>query len=116
MMLHKLITEDRVFKYLFFGLLFPLQGNSLESDQRQPIRIQADKAVITDKEGLSVYEGNVIIVQGTLQINAEIVEIKSQDRTILEVRARSDREAKNLAKFKQTLSNEGEEIFAEAKK
>ena len=116
MILDKLVTEDRVFKYLFFGLLFPLQGYGLESDQRQPIRIQADKAVITDKEGLSVYEGNVIIVQGTLQINAEIVEIKSQDRTILEVRARSDGEAKNLAKFKQTLSNEGEEIFAEAKK
>ena len=49
-----------MFKYLFFGLLFPLQGNGLESDQRQPIRIQADKAVITDKEGLSVYEGDVI--------------------------------------------------------
>ena len=50
MMLRKLITKDRVFKYLFFGLLFPLQGNGLESDQRQPIRIQADKAVITEKE------------------------------------------------------------------
>ena len=105
-----------MFKYLFFALLFPLQGNGLESDQRQPIRIQADKALITDKEGLSVYEGDVIIVQGTLQINAEIVEIKSQNRTILEVRARNDGESKKLAKFKQTLSKEGEEIFAEAKK
>ena len=105
-----------MFKYLFYGLLFPLLGNGLESDQRQPIRIQADKAVITDKKGLSVYEGDVIIVQGTLQINAEIVEIKSQDRTILEVRARADGASIKLAKFKQTLSNEGEEIFAEAKK
>ena len=105
-----------MFKYLFFGLFFPLQGNALESDQSQPIRIQADKAVITDKEGLSLYEGDVIIVQGTLQINAEIVEIKSQDRTILEVRARSGGDAKKLAKFKQTLTKEGEEIFAEAKK
>ena len=105
-----------MFKYLFLGLLFSLQGNCLESDQRQPIRIQADKAVITDKEGLSVYEGDVLIVQGTLQINAEIVEIKSQDRIILEVLARSDSESRKLAKFKQTLSKEGEEIFAEAKK
>mgnify|MGYP002701302323 CR=1 FL=1 len=105
-----------MFKYLFVGLIFPIQGNSLESDQRQPIRIQADKAVITDKEGLSVYEGNVIIVQGTLQINAEIVEIKSQDKTILEVRARSDGESKKLAKLKQTISKEGEEIFEEANK
>ena len=105
-----------MFKYLFFGLLFPFQGNGLESDQRQPIRIQADKAVITDKEGLSVYQGDVIILQGTLQINAEIVEIKSQDRTILEVLARSDEEPRKLAKFKQTISNKGDEVFAEAKK
>ena len=105
-----------MFKYLFLGLLFPLQGYCLESDQRQPIRIQADKAVITDKEGLSVYEGDVLIVQGTLQINAEIVEIKSQDRVILEVLARSDLGSTELAKFKQTLNKEGEEIFAEAKK
>ena len=111
-----LIAEGRVFKYLFFGLLFPLQGITLESDQKQPIRIQADKAVITEKEGLSVYEGDVLIVQGTLQINAEIVEIRSQDRIILEVLARSDAESKKLAKFKQTLNSGGDEVFAEAKK
>ena len=104
-----------MFKYVLFGLLFPLKGIGLESDREQPIRIQADSAVVREKQGLSVYKGDVSIVQGTLKINAETVEIKSQDRTIIEVLAQSEGESKKLAKFKQALSNEGEEIFAEAK-
>ena len=105
-----------MFKYLLFGLLFPLNGSGLESDQAQPIRIQADSAVVTEKQGLSIYKGNVSIVQGTLRIDAETVEIKSQDRIILEVLARSDGGSKKLAKFKQTLNNGVGKIVAEAKK
>ena len=105
-----------MFKYLLFGLLFPLNGSGLESDQAQPIRIQADSAVVTEKQGLSIYKGNVSIVQGTLRIDAETVEIKSQDRIILEVLARSDVGSKKLAKFKQTLNNGVGKVVAEAKK
>tara|TARA_S200000501_G_C20696778_1_gene687704 strand:+ start:502 stop:999 length:498 start_codon:yes stop_codon:yes gene_type:complete len=104
-----------VFKYLLFGLLFPLKGNGLESDQRKPIRIQADTAVITDKAGLSFYEGDVLIVQGTLQIKADTVEIKSQDKNVQKIIARSGMGSKKLAKFKQILKTGGGEIFAEAR-
>ena len=55
-------------------------------------------------------------MQGSLKINAETVEIKSEDRKILEVLALSNVGSKKLARFRQTLSNDGEEIFAEAKK
>ena len=105
-----------MFKYLLFGLLFPVKGSGLESDQWQPIRIQADSAEIIEERGLSIYKGDVSIVQGSLQINAETVEIKSEDRKILEVLALSNVGSKKLARFRQTLSNDGEEIFAEAKK
>ena len=88
----------------------------MESDQWQPIRIQADSAEIIEERGLSIYKGDVSIVQGSLQINAETVEIKSEDRKILEVLALSNTGSEKLARFRQTLSNDGEEIFAEAKK
>jgi len=45
----------------------------------EPINIDADNAKILEKEGKSVYTGNVILIQGTTKVTADIVTVLSKD-------------------------------------
>ncbi len=59
-------------------LLINLTGNpvaALEEDNLKPIRISADKALRNEKEGFTVYSGNVEMEQGSLRINAKKITI-----------------------------------------
>ena len=51
-------------------------------DTQQPIHIRADRAELDDRAGISVYQGNVIIEQGSLQITAERVEVQAKDKQL----------------------------------
>lgn len=42
-----------------------------ESDRDQPIELEADTVTVNDAKKISVYTGNVILNQGTLQIKAD---------------------------------------------
>ncbi len=48
---------------------------ALESDQEQPIRISADQALRDEKQGFTLYQGNVRMDQGSLQIEADTITI-----------------------------------------
>ncbi|MEZ0209527.1 MAG: lipopolysaccharide transport periplasmic protein LptA [Methylophilus sp.] len=58
---------------LMLGTLLPWAGNSWaeESDREQPIELEADTVSVNDAKKISVYTGNVILNQGTLQIKAD---------------------------------------------
>ena len=49
-------------------LLAPLPGLGLDSDRDEPIHIEADRAMLDEKEGTSIYEGNVQLRQGSLRL------------------------------------------------
>jgi lipopolysaccharide export system protein LptA len=51
--------------------LFAMQALALPSDRDQPIQIEADKLEIDDSKNISVYEGNVRMQQGSLDIKAD---------------------------------------------
>ena len=53
----------------------PLTLEALESDLEQPIMIEADSLEIDDREGTSLYRGNVDIRQGTIHITADSVKV-----------------------------------------
>lgn len=55
---------------LALALFAPL-ANALPEDQQQPIRVTADNAV--QENNTVTYRGNVVIVQGTIKINADQV-------------------------------------------
>lgn len=42
-----------------------------ESDREQPIELEADTVTVNDAKKISIYTGNVILNQGTLQIKAD---------------------------------------------
>jgi len=48
---------------------------ALESDQQQPLYLEADNAELNEAKRLSLYTGNVIVRQGSMEIHAEQVQI-----------------------------------------
>ncbi len=56
-------------------LLLPGQLWALASDSEQPIEVEADELEVRDKEKISIYLGNVTLVQGSLEISADRVVI-----------------------------------------
>lgn len=49
--------------------------HALPADRQQPVKVSADKLEANRSQNLSVYSGNVVITQGSLQIRAERVEV-----------------------------------------
>ena len=70
-----LTFSQSIFHFLLVALLVPLTANALPDDRDQPIHIAADKAVRDEKQGLTIYEGNVTLNQGSLRIEADTVTI-----------------------------------------
>ncbi|WP_237057782.1 lipopolysaccharide transport periplasmic protein LptA [Microbulbifer sediminum] len=56
-------------------LLPGLYATALPSDRQQPVKVNAQKLEANRGKNLSVYSGNVVITQGSLQIRADRVEV-----------------------------------------
>lgn len=89
--------------YFFVILvLFTTIAYALPSDQSQPIRLSADKALYSESRGLTSYSGNVVISQGTLKINADSLTVNlSNGRNIDSALATG-----SPARFEQVVSDE----------
>jgi len=59
-------------------------AQALESDTRQEITIQSDRAEFDRKNGTATYIGNVLMRQGTLKIDADQVTLFSNEEQKLE--------------------------------
>ena len=60
---------------------------ALPEDRQEPIRITADKAVRDEKNGFTVYQGNVMMQQGTLRIDATKVTVFHSDKEADRIKA-----------------------------
>lgn len=60
---------------------------ALKSDIEQPVKIDADSVIFNKSKGLAVYEGNVSISQGTLEIKAFKIEITAPNSEISKITA-----------------------------
>lgn len=67
------------FNKLIVLLLLWLAGTfpawALNTDKNQPIEIEADHFLLDDKKNITVYTGNVIATQGSMQIRADEITI-----------------------------------------
>ena len=54
-------------------LLLPCQLWALSTDRDKPIEVEADELEVREQERISIYLGNVNLVQGSLEINADRV-------------------------------------------
>ena len=48
----------------------PMPGSAEKADRDKPINLEADKVSLDDNQKVSVFEGNVILTQGTTKITA----------------------------------------------
>ncbi|EDN70725.1 OstA-like protein [Beggiatoa sp. PS] len=83
---------------------------ALSTDREQPIEIAADRAQIDNMKGIAIYEGNVIVSQGSIRIDAETLTIKYSKQHDIEKAIAIGKPAH----FKQRLDS-GEDIKAKAK-
>jgi len=88
----------------------------LESDRKQPITIQADDAILDEREGISIYRGDVTIDQGTLHISADQVEIIAEGDKVIQIIASGTEDRGSLAHYEQQPEEDEALVSADARK
>ena len=63
----------------FFLIFFPGQAWSEKADREKPINIEADRAHMDDKTSTAIFEGNVVLTQGTLLIKADTLTVVQEN-------------------------------------
>ncbi len=96
-------------------LLSAAISNALENDRYQPIKIQADAAMVNDSSGTSIYRGKVTIDQGTLHVRADEVEILTADSEVIQIIAKADKDSDRLAHYEQQLNEDKDMVTADAR-
>lgn len=103
------------FACLFTALISPIPALGLDSDSSQPIRIQADAAMVDENKGTSIYKGEVVIRQGTLKITADEVEILTANNEVQQIVAHTDKNSDRLAHYQQEVNESGDKVIADAR-
>lgn len=85
------------------GIVYSPWAIALEDDARQPVSIESNSGFYDDKKGLSIYTGEVVVIQGSMRMDADKVVVYMQNREIQKLVATG-----KPVKFKQT-PEEGEE-------
>ena len=65
--------------------LLPALAWGLSSDRSQPINIEADRATLNEEEEISVYEGNVLLRQGSLRLQGSRMTVHLSDKQLTRV-------------------------------
>jgi len=81
-------------------LVFSTPLMALKDDVTKPVKIEADTIVFNKEKGLGTYSGNVVIVQGSLQIRAGSIEIKAPKSRIQTITAKG-----GPVRFQQTMDD-----------
>ncbi|MBT8437026.1 MAG: lipopolysaccharide transport periplasmic protein LptA [Gammaproteobacteria bacterium] len=108
----------KIVKFLaLLVLLFPTQLWALSSDGDQPIEVEADSLEVREAENISIYEGNVTLVQGSLQISCERMVIHFNNANELQLIEMTGDPARirQLDDDRQEMSGQAQQIdYAEA--
>ena len=67
-------------------LIYQLSANTFAASN-DPINIEADNAKIIEKEGKSVYTGNVLLIQGDTRMSADSVTVYSESGKLTQITA-----------------------------
>jgi lipopolysaccharide export system protein LptA len=99
---------------LHIALLLLLSGQSwaMDSDRDQPIEVEADRMELREQENISIYEGNVTLVQGSLRISSDRMVIYFNDANELTLLEMTGKPAKlsQLDNQRQQVRGEAEQI------
>lgn len=72
---------NRCVEFLLAGLLLAAPPAWAEkADRDKPVNVEADSLNVDDARKVAVYQGHVVLSQGTLMMTAERIEIRQDDR------------------------------------
>ncbi len=94
---------------LLLFALAPLNSMALSSDRDKPMYIEADRAEMNDRTGVSTYRGGVQVSQGSMVLNADTLTVHNRKRQIITVVAKG-----KPAQFRQRPDNQTEDVKANA--
>ena len=80
---------------------------ALPDDREQPINISADKAQKNDKKGIMIYQGDVVITQGSIKMTGDKITIYNNNGDIEKIIAEG-----RPARFKQKPDLQSEDVIA----
>jgi len=72
----------------FFSVFFSLNivsipvSFALEGDASQPISIESNSGFYDDKKGISIYKGEVVVIQGGMRLDANKLVVYLENREI----------------------------------
>lgn len=97
---HQLNKNKFVYFVACLIITTPNLTHALKSDIEKPVHINADSVLFNKSIGQAVYEGNVSIVQGTLDIRANKIEINAPNNKITKITANG-----SPVNFQQTMDD-----------
>jgi lipopolysaccharide export system protein LptA len=65
--------------FICAGLLFTTSTWALSTDKDQPIEIEADSADLDDAKGVTIYRGNVVLIQGSVRMTGDTMTVYFTD-------------------------------------
>ncbi len=86
-------------------------AGALSTDKEQPINIEADSVEIDDKKNISIYTGNVVVTQGTIRLDADIVTAYTPDKQLQKIVAEGD-----PVRYQQRPDKKDEDMRAKAQR
>lgn len=90
--------------------LWPSVSMGLAGDTKQPIHIESDRAERNERKGITIYQGSVIIRQGTIRIEADTVSIYDTGERVEKIVCQGD-----LARYEQQVGDSQAPVIAYAK-
>lgn len=108
-MSHKLAS--RLLTLLLFSL--PVSAFGLEEDKLQEIVIEGDSAKLDEKTGEITYEGNVALVQGSLELVAHLLHAKREAGQVVRISA-SGGESHRQVRYSQRIRQGEPKVTASA--
>ena len=104
------------YQFLLIILLCLMAGTSsaLTEDRDLPVHIEANKATMDETTGISLYEGQVVITQGTLKITADMVEVKTVNSEVTKIVASTEKPGR-LSHYEEMPDDREGLITADAK-
>ena len=70
--------RNRIFAGILLGVL-SINAQAEKADREKPVNVESDRVTVDDVKQLSVFEGNVVLTQGTMVIRGDRMEVR-QDK------------------------------------
>ena len=103
-------TSSRLFIITLMICAFFTTAHARTDDSEKPIHISADSAELNDKTGVSIYHGNVKMMQGTTILQGQEITVHAKNNVVGKMIAIGD-----LATYQET-TDEGDIIYAQSEK